>query len=180
MSRRTKIILTALFLVLLGIPAAYIVLTWRLENPLRFRVVGECLEHMPPYEGQLRVLTVEIENTSAATVGIRGCYLGDAADTPKPILLGMMDGLIETEGPRLPPASIGAHGTVLREFVFEEGVPLDKPLHEVIVWYTWNTRMAVQADALVMWLWDVLPRSIGGKLSRPHRKYGRAPLEPSP
>ncbi|QIF01988.1 hypothetical protein [Roseimicrobium sp. ORNL1] len=40
MSRRTKLLITALFLVLLGILAVYLFQSWKPENPLRFQVVS--------------------------------------------------------------------------------------------------------------------------------------------
>ncbi|RBP36986.1 hypothetical protein DES53_115127 [Roseimicrobium gellanilyticum] len=179
MSRRTKLIIAASLLVLLAIPVTYVVLAWRLEDPLRFHVVGERMEYMPAYAEELRVLAVEVENTSAVTVGIRRAYLGEAAATAKPMILGGMDTLIITyESP--PPVIIPAHRKILRKFLVEEGVPMDKPLHEFSVKYTWNSRMAIQADALVLWLWKVLPSDIGGKLKRPARQYGQALLAAPP
>ena len=40
MSRRAKLLIAALFLVLLGIPVVYAILTWSIDSPLRFRCVA--------------------------------------------------------------------------------------------------------------------------------------------
>ncbi|MEZ0276097.1 MAG: hypothetical protein ACAH88_14410 [Roseimicrobium sp.] len=68
MSRRTKLILAALFLILLAIPAVYVILTWSTPNPLRFRVVGY---EEPSRVGQFRdsgKLHMIVENTSGVPV----------------------------------------------------------------------------------------------------------------
>ncbi|MEZ0275526.1 MAG: hypothetical protein ACAH88_11535 [Roseimicrobium sp.] len=44
MSRRTKLIITALFLVLLGIPTVYVVLSWRPRDPIQFRFVEQYVQ----------------------------------------------------------------------------------------------------------------------------------------
>lgn len=50
MRRRTKLIIIAFFLVLLAIPAAYVVLTWHVADPLRFRYVGHTETVMQPVD----------------------------------------------------------------------------------------------------------------------------------
>jgi hypothetical protein len=86
MSRRTKLIITALFLVLLGIPTIYVVLTWHAVNPLRFRLVSP-----PPKPGDDRPRTMEfeVENTSAASIHVL-IALWD--ESPEPGKLGALRG----------------------------------------------------------------------------------------
>ncbi|MEZ0277254.1 MAG: hypothetical protein ACAH88_20245 [Roseimicrobium sp.] len=67
MSRRTKLIILAIFLVLLAIPAAYVICTWHPENPLRFHPV-EQVEIEPLGVAKDRVFAVSVENTSHAPV----------------------------------------------------------------------------------------------------------------
>jgi hypothetical protein len=71
MSRRTKLAILALFLVLLAVPMAYIALTWNPDAALRFRV-----EYLaPPSEESAsadRKLRVSIENTSPAPIHFYG------------------------------------------------------------------------------------------------------------
>jgi hypothetical protein len=68
MSRRTKLLITALFLVLLAIPVWHLVHTWHPANPLRFRQVGERLEKHPFGNGHDHWIQMEVRNTSDATV----------------------------------------------------------------------------------------------------------------
>ena len=67
MSHRTKLIITTLFLVLLGIPTAYVALTWHPANPLRFRVVHIYPEWTDNPRAS-RMLCVAVENRSSAPV----------------------------------------------------------------------------------------------------------------
>jgi hypothetical protein len=62
MSRRTKLLLTAPFLVLLAIPGIYIALTWSPPMPLRFRVLR--VHTKPPYVADAYVpVLVSVENS---------------------------------------------------------------------------------------------------------------------
>ncbi|MEZ0275295.1 MAG: hypothetical protein ACAH88_10355 [Roseimicrobium sp.] len=73
MSRRTKLIITAIFLVLLGIPLAHVFWSWRPENPLCFSIVAQTLPSFGHGPFRERVLVVEVRNTSHVPV-----YLSDA------------------------------------------------------------------------------------------------------
>ncbi|QIF01984.1 hypothetical protein [Roseimicrobium sp. ORNL1] len=68
MSRRTKLLITALFLVLLGIPVGYAILFWSVDQPLRFRCVTALPQEMAQGHPMMPPETViplifEVENT---------------------------------------------------------------------------------------------------------------------
>jgi hypothetical protein len=67
MSRRTKLILLATFLVLLCIPATYLSFTWRPENPLRVRLISQ---EMPAKQDPFSysAMEIEVENTSSVPI----------------------------------------------------------------------------------------------------------------
>ncbi|MEZ0275646.1 MAG: hypothetical protein ACAH88_12140 [Roseimicrobium sp.] len=74
MSRRTKLIITALFLVLLGIPAAYVAITWHPANPLRFHLVEQKeIERMGVAGDGIFVITVM--NTSNVPIRLGLAHL---------------------------------------------------------------------------------------------------------
>ena len=66
MSRRTKLIILALFLVLLAIPTAYLALTWSPDNPLRFRLVSQKISVDDPFKHLS--MQVEVQNTESVAI----------------------------------------------------------------------------------------------------------------
>jgi hypothetical protein len=73
MSRRTNLIIAAIFLVLLAIPVAYIALTWSPKNPFRVRLISmEMPEEQDPFKAM--TMHMEVENTSSVSI-----HFGDAA-----------------------------------------------------------------------------------------------------
>jgi hypothetical protein len=110
MSRRTKLLITALFLVLLAIPIAYVALTWTVKKPLRVRYVGlgePEMSLLSPFNSRRTLLVpvqLELENTAFAPIyisqvtldldGTRGLadplqvFAGDEPLSPGPIPVG--------------------------------------------------------------------------------------------
>lgn len=68
MSRRTKLWIAAVFVLLMSGPIIYLSLAWSPENPLRFRVVD------PQAASQDAVF--EVENTTSFPMVLRGAELG--------------------------------------------------------------------------------------------------------
>jgi hypothetical protein len=66
MSRRTKLLITALFLVLLAIPTVYITFTWNPQEPWRARIV----EVQDEQGGEKKKLVIEVENISSVPLCI--------------------------------------------------------------------------------------------------------------
>lgn len=86
MSRRTKLIITALFLVLLGIPSIYIPITWRPETPLRIHLV-DIHEQNEIKEGQPhRSVEIEVENTSMVPIHLGSITIHRETGTEHPDL----------------------------------------------------------------------------------------------
>jgi hypothetical protein len=73
MSRRTKLIILAVFLVLLAIPTIYIALTWHPAFPLRF--VVESIDPEPMKGSSYRHLHVRVENTGPVPVHFYGGFM---------------------------------------------------------------------------------------------------------
>ncbi|QIF01955.1 hypothetical protein [Roseimicrobium sp. ORNL1] len=71
MSRRTKLIILAVFLVLLAIPAAYVALTWSPKDPLRVRLISM---DMPGEQDPFKQMTMRMELENTSTVPI---FVGD-------------------------------------------------------------------------------------------------------
>ncbi|QIF01950.1 hypothetical protein [Roseimicrobium sp. ORNL1] len=69
MSRRTKLIITTLFLVLLAIPAVHFYFHWRPENPLRFQI-GNAGAGFPLNPHDLRVPVI-VRNSSATPIHLQ-------------------------------------------------------------------------------------------------------------
>ncbi|QIF01964.1 hypothetical protein [Roseimicrobium sp. ORNL1] len=66
MSRRTKLIITALFLVLLVIPVVYVILSWNPHEPWRARLVA-VQDHQG---GEKKEVVIEVENISSVPLCI--------------------------------------------------------------------------------------------------------------
>ncbi|RBP36972.1 hypothetical protein DES53_115113 [Roseimicrobium gellanilyticum] len=83
MSRRTKFILSGLFLLLLGVPVVYLFLTWSPENSFRIRVdTATPMEAGPATAGgEARVmLSLLVENTGSAPMHLLGIWHEDDLD----------------------------------------------------------------------------------------------------
>ncbi|QIF01971.1 hypothetical protein [Roseimicrobium sp. ORNL1] len=178
MSRRIKIIITALFLVLLAIPAVHITLTWRPENPLRFHVVGERIEQMQHYKEKIRVLTLEVENTAATSIVLGYGYVEPAGEQDRPRMLGMLGCLINAKGRYDLPVTVGARQTVPCELMFEEDVPHDTPLKDVVVGYSWRSTSLKRVQDFSRWLHEHLPESIHRHVPFPRTPMDVQPLRP--
>jgi hypothetical protein len=150
MSRRTKLLITALFLVLLAIPVWHLVDTWHPPSPLRFRHVGERLDEKE------HVLAMEVQNTSHATV------------------MFLVGSFYENDDSRIEePAFTSAWGRKLDEAVFiPPGGSVEILFHGLsdLSDLSPRTKMDLQAGT---WL----PRQghfIYGWSSRPHAQHMRA------
>jgi hypothetical protein len=147
MSRRTKIIIATFFLVLLAIPAVYTVLTWRPENPLRFRIVKDQGLQKPymPGRGPVQTFVVEVKNASSVPVELFGAFLHQQTSVARssrdmigemyaePLLLPH---LIPSED--YGTGSIPPGGTVY--LLANVAQSMDIRLGEVQVSYTWVSR----------------------------------------
>jgi hypothetical protein len=81
MSRRAKLIIVAIFLALLSVPAVYLGLTWHPQNPLRFITTPG--EHAPVALGSEVMVPLTIENTSRAPIHLLVASFFDTSHTGK-------------------------------------------------------------------------------------------------
>jgi hypothetical protein len=148
-SRRAKLLITALFLVLLGIPLVYVISHWHPEDPLRFRLVGSRVEQPDPFGPKFRVLTIEVENTSGITILANGGYIfdeGQPAEERKD--LGGDDVLYDLQGRHYGYVSYPPYRTIRRETRLDPGSLIDEfPPHLGAVYY-WSTPLRDKAETL--------------------------------
>jgi hypothetical protein len=85
MSRRTKLIITALFLVLLAIPVWHVASNWNPPNPLRFRLVSREKDG-----NHSERVVIEAINTSTAPRYIQSAVLKRVQE-PYPPFLGALE-----------------------------------------------------------------------------------------
>ncbi|RBP36956.1 hypothetical protein DES53_11597 [Roseimicrobium gellanilyticum] len=150
MSRRTKVLITALFLALLSVPIVYAIVAWSPERPLRFRVIpddGRYREYR--YDNSMRVYDVEVVNTSAAAIHLDGgsIHVKNAVGGLMPGSLGYLD---RASGTKLASGqyvalSVPAHSTVRgHACVHENFAPLFTSGRAVIK-YTWVSNVRERA-----------------------------------
>jgi hypothetical protein len=123
MSRRAKLLITALFLVLLGIPAVYTVLLWSIEQPLHYRYVTALPEEMlrgyPNLPPETCIPVVfEVQNTKSYPVYIANVSIQarpqDSSERVqyRPLFCFLRSGLDESVVPTLYAKSIPAHSVI--------------------------------------------------------------------
>jgi hypothetical protein len=185
MSRRTKLLITALFIVLLGIPLAYVALTWSPENPLRFSIVTQALPPAGDERPRERVLVVEVRNTSSVPV-----YLSDAKLVAFDASRGRRHVLVELEkfllgpesmsnydpfAPRLapiPPRSV-RQTTVHMPTATADQFPHTNPTVE----YVYLSKTKHRAFDLAEWLQVRVPLRFSGHVPTPRTDAASIPLE---
>jgi len=182
MSRRTKFLIAALFLVLLGIPLGYVCYSWRVPDPLRFRIVAHEFERDLDFGGSWNWYYIEVRNTSAipvylytgilyrdsATARTQGQHLSllQEADYPKPA---------ELYGP----VRVPAHGSwrgkafLLRT---EEGSP-DLSAAHIVYYYDSHSRKATYE--LYHHLCELLPESMSETLHQGFNQSAQTAVESS-
>jgi hypothetical protein len=192
MSRRTKLCLTALFLVLLAIPVGYVGLTWHVGEPLHFRYTG--MRHVPVTvkggplgERHEQMLVIDFEADNANSIDI---YLWEAHLLPKApstsdpvdatLLIGRSSSLgqlhPEASGPALShrlgftvpePSPVPAHG--IRRFSVLTSKETAAKFHpaKAHVLYTWRTATQHRVDKVLWWCRSLLPEKYRDNLRGP-------------
>lgn len=187
MSRRTKLLVTAVFLMLLAVPVAYIFLTWHPENPLRFEVV----EHAPGMETEVdtesayTTIYVKITNTSSSTIHTYSDFvLNDRPPPGENPYRGMIE--FEThadgrprvylgEGFQFPPECV-CYATCL---IHPDEVHLwrSRGYTDFTVVYSWCSSPRVYALQACTWLRSRLPESFRSIIPEIETEQQRTPLE---
>ncbi|QIF01951.1 hypothetical protein [Roseimicrobium sp. ORNL1] len=181
MSRRTKLIIAALFLVLLAVPAAYVALTWHPAFPLRFHlesIDSEPLEEDPRYRG----LRVRVENTSPIPVHICGGMLYTNFGIP---VFGGPEGLllplefrdgIPSRNPD-EPVIVPAHGELHIRGALGAKLTQIPQGGEISVQCTWETATRAGAGRAVNWIRYSCPQWETGRLPMIEPLRTTVPLE---
>lgn len=156
MSRRTKLVIAAIFLLLLAIPVAYVALTWRTPNPLRFQVIRY---HDPLKAEALGKIELRVENTSDLPV-----HLFPGFKFWK-TLGGLPDGGIYPERPGF--ILIAPRGTASFPANVEYHT-LDLPSSGEVyqMGYSWHSGTAHKVDEVRVWLLTHLPKPLSAMV--PH------------
>ena len=160
MSRRTKLLITTIFLVLLAIPAVYLVLTWSPERPLRFRLV-DLPPPLPIQDSALQYLDCEVENTSAVPIFLYVTLVESRFGPPSDLIGRLLPSDPYGRGDT-GPTEIPARSTVR----FQSAVPhqLGIPASwrdRVHIRHTWQSRSEHQASRVIRWVRTRLPEFMG-------------------
>lgn len=183
MSRRTKLIITALFLVLVSIPVVYVVLTWSPAEPLRFRVVGDRTVETPRDGRTRRVLEIEIENTSMVPVQtMSGSLILRDQDGEHDVGPAGLLNIVIPHSRNLAPVIIPSHSSIRREAwldAYEHRDPfiLKASLQGATIQYWWHSATKAQGRLIFLWLKEHGPEFASKlRINLEHEK-DEAPLE---
>jgi hypothetical protein len=89
MSRRTKLIILAIFLALLAMPIWHVASNWNPPNPLRFRLLSK--QSLPVKDGRKEVrLEVEVLNTTTAPRYLYHAYVKQVEEPLDPFMPSML------------------------------------------------------------------------------------------
>jgi hypothetical protein len=174
MSRRTKLLITAVFLVLLGIVAVYAVRLWTVKEPLRFRVVGVSrpVRGEPPHpEWRLVRYEIEVRNVTSVPVSIERVFVipGDEDE----IWFEYKGRNISRYGWR-DGNNIGGHKTEQMDLYFYGGVTDDEDLYPWDVTYEWEVPPLRRMNS---WLRENTPGFVRYRIPSPYPSYSTATLE---
>lgn len=153
MSHRTKLLIATLFLVLLAIPAAYVILTWTTSDPLRFQIIAYHEPSSPqawPAHGKLEL---RVENTSHLPVHLDLSSLRREGHHPR-AAAQLYEVSSPTSGDTLvipPRSSASCAYKVLPK------IGSSSPWDNVAVSYSWRSGTKVRYDEICHWLYDYTP-----------------------
>jgi hypothetical protein len=195
MSRRTKLLITALFLVLLAIPAVYVIATWSVEHPLRFRCISALPEEMVQRSSSLPPQPMvpfifEVRNTKSYPVHFHGVSV--RAYNPKSPMPGKYDPMDYRmrdvrdksiwAAPMVYLGVIPAHGTTCFEILVSPDRAAKFESGEIKLAYHWASRPRKLAWDVHNWVVRRLPRKDQFDQWGPYidLEYGPATLEGLP
>ncbi|MEZ0275525.1 MAG: hypothetical protein ACAH88_11530 [Roseimicrobium sp.] len=156
MSRSTKYIIAAVFLVLLSIPVVYVVLTWHPRSPLTFRLVGQ--EMKTDRDGfPLRVLDIEITNSSEVPISLHAAMVHDGPHISlERGYLGEVRPEFDVDRRVMVPFTVPARGSIRRPAALHAEIE-QVPVGEIHIAYIWNSRTRQSAVKCWFWLDDRMP-----------------------
>ncbi|QIF01963.1 hypothetical protein [Roseimicrobium sp. ORNL1] len=155
MSRRTKLILVGIFLVLLAIPAWHVGSNWNPANPIRFRLVSR--ETLQEIDGRLMErVEVEVLNTSTSPRYIQTTMLKRVKEHYDPFLNVLNRGTVIPAGGTL---RGGASLPAAKEDSTEPAA--------LVVFYTQASTTRHRVFSWYYWLLGHLPASLQERLWTP-------------
>lgn len=169
MSRRTKLLIIGLFLVPLGIIVAHGILTWRPENPLRFRVVT--IQGAPARFAEYTTqLGVHVENSSSATIYLKSAHIlsRDGSDWGKGHH-GFSEWAGEgvRVGEELEFISIPPHSSIRANLFVTEDRMEDAKAGRLSVRYFWISSTRDTMASACLWLYGHCPERFQSSLPTP-------------
>jgi hypothetical protein len=183
MSRRTKLIILVVFLALLGIPVAYVALTWSPNNLLRFVLVEPPTTIIDPDGNSRRLLKIRVENTGTLPIPVDSASVCSACwgNMPTGVYSGIDLGF-EYIGRASQPVTIRPGGAVQGETQLLEldlgDTPEDRAatMRSLHIHYHWASNTKRKIAKLVGAAKDLLPDGLRHYLPYPEWNLDRAPL----
>jgi hypothetical protein len=175
MSRRTKLIVIVLFLILAAVPAAYVMLTWHIPPPLKFRALAYTPDvDQPEAPWNIRgTLTLEIENTSHVPVHVASAGVGSR--TQGNVVFFNPDTPLESHSIVIPGKSVvRARSSWQMHKMFSpgfDGAGAD---------YEWSTRPRSDLVRLYEWVMEKIPADKSRRPPDSKWYEGTTPLVPPP
>jgi len=170
MSRRTKLIILAIFFVLLAIPAVYLAFHWHPRSPLRFRVVETALPPMAYYHTDTQV-TVAVENVTSVPIYLRYMTLPSPAWAPH--MRKVSGAVVSREqrahkaGPQENYLLVPAHSTIhTAAFILNERVE-DARAGKLVAEYKWMSLGKFLIHSVSQWMVRRVPKSMSRFLPEP-------------
>jgi hypothetical protein len=182
MSRGTKLLITALFLVLPSILTIYAALTWHLRNPLRFRILSVKHQPQPTRDGYFMVAEIELEVINSSSTPVELCstrFHREEGDTTRQVGRIYEESGTVLEGHIDRERMLSGNG----RFHFKgwtrwpKGEPLD---HDNLrVEYEFMSRTKSELWKTYWSLCKLIPETWRDSMPMPDLSMGEAPLEPA-
>ncbi|QIF01954.1 hypothetical protein [Roseimicrobium sp. ORNL1] len=183
MSRRTKLIILALFLVLLAIPAAYVALTWHPQNPLHFHLERIHQASELDHKGGRR-LRIRVENSSHAEIHLFKVLMEEQGNSPDWV---DHSGFINAESQREQGIQVQEHAIIIppRSTIHLTGYLRPELLSSaqqgrIAAHYYWNSQIIRKSERGMRWFNQHSPRMLRNLIFLPEYLVDEAPLESAP
>lgn len=186
MSRRTKLIILGIFLVLLAIPVVYVAISWHPSNSLQFRLKSIVVfpeDKSDPGVRRISLCVVTVENRHSFPMYFYGGEVSapHAQTVSRDSILGLMftedmsgrlGALHSAQGRVLIPAHSEIQVTCLLGSAFRDSIQEDS----LFVQYGWQSHTRDLVAEAVYWIWYHGPPQAREIIPEPHRIRETAPL----
>ena len=164
MSRRTKLLIAASFLVLLGIPVVYLVLTWSPVNPLEARLISSPgpASASDSGDGIATPFIIEVKNTSPVPIhAFDSCV--HLRTVPEYLILNVAVYRPDHDFASgdmqclpIPPGEV----RVCEAYYTDDHSPR-LPITDAVVEFTWTTETRIRVYDAADWLKRLVPSLLG-------------------